>query len=265
MNKTPSLEDRIRTALGNPNIGSEVLVEIIQEVEQAAATADQAITTERAKLLDVTACRDPDEARERISVLETSGDRMLATAPRLKRMLTAALAAEARDRWWSSYKKVKAQLDEAVELFKQVPQHAQAIVEAFSLAIELDKTISHLNVTAPDGIDRRLRSVELTARGMTALSRDNPSLAANTVLPDWNHSTRTVWPARPSTSLAVMAAGTAPYHPAGRWADPDEQARRRAVIASDQARSAAFHEQAAIDEENRINASERERLAAHKR
>jgi hypothetical protein len=192
MNKhTSTLEQRIIATLDNANAGSQELAELIGEVEQAAAAADQTITTERAKLLDVTQCRDPDEARERIATLATSRDRLLATTPRLKAMLSAALAAEAKDRWWSSYKRIKTRLDEAVTQFKTYDEHAQAITSLFISAKELDKEISDLNGSAPDGIDRRLRSVEVTARSMV-LSRDNPSLLANTVLPDWNHSSRTL-------------------------------------------------------------------------
>jgi hypothetical protein len=270
MNKhNVTLEQRIIATLGNTNAGSQELAELIGEVEQAAATADQTITAERAKLLDVTACRDPDEARERISALVTSRDRLLAAAPRLKEMLSAALAAEAKDRWWSTYKKVKAQLDEAVLLFHDYREHADAIVQMFSLAAELDKTISHLNEIAPDGIDRRLRSVELTARGMGSFSRDQPSLAAQTVLPRWDASARTLWPSRPATSLAaeVAASMLAPPHPYPQgWGDPIERERRREAIEKEQARSATFHESAARDEEDRKNTEAREQFAqAHRR
>ncbi len=265
MNKPPSIEDRIRTALVNPNIGSEVLVEIIQEVEQAAATADQTIIAERAKLLDVTACRDPDQARERIAVLTTSRDRLLATNPRLKAMLTTALAAEAGDRWSADYRKVKAKLDEAVLLFRDYLGHAETIAAMFGLAVEVDREVSRINGSAPDNEHKRLQSVELTARGMSAFTRENPSLAANTVLPRWDNSARNLWPARPSTTLAAMASGMNVPHPGGAWADPEVRAQRRTEVEKSQRELGEYHEQAARDEEDRKNREERERALALKR
>jgi hypothetical protein len=207
-----------------------------------------------------TACRDPDEARERISALVTSRDRLLAAAPRLKEMLSAALATEQRDRWWSNYKKVKAQLDEAVLLFHDYREHAQAIVDMFSLAAEVDREVSRINGSAPDGEHRRLRSVELTARTMTGFTRDNPALASTTALPDWNHSARNLWPARPSTTLAVMAAGMNVPHPGGAWSTPEVLAEKRAQAEKENAQMAAYHDQAAKDEQDRINRQEVERF-----
>jgi hypothetical protein len=270
MNKhNVTLEQRIIATLGNTNAGSQELAELIGEVEQAAATADQTITTERAKLLDLTQCRDPDEARERIAVLVTSRDRLTAARKPLADSLSAALAAEQKDRWWSEYRKVKTKLDAAVTAYKDYQQHADAIVSLFGLAAEVDREVSRLNETAPDGIDRRLRSVELTARGMGSFSRDQPSLSSQTILPRWDASARNLWPARPATSLAaeVAASMLAPPHPYPQgWGDPVERERRREAIERDQARSATFHESAARDEEDRKNTEAREQFAqAHRR
>jgi hypothetical protein len=268
MNKhTSTLEDRIRTALANP-LGSDALTELIREVETAAAAADATAVSARTDMNDLVASPDPKAARDRLVEAETRRDRLAAARKPLGDSLSAALAAEQKDRWWANYKKVKAQLDEAVLLFHDYREHAEAIVQMFSLAAEVDRTISHLNETAPDGIDRRLRPVELTARCMTAFSRDNPSLAANTVLPRWDASARTLWPAKPATSLAAEVAGSmlAPPHPyPGGWGDPIERERRREAVEREQARSAAFHESAARDEEDRKNSEEREKLTAHTR
>jgi hypothetical protein len=268
MNKhTSTLEDRIRTALANP-LGSDALTELIREVEAAVATADATAISARTDMNDLVLCPDPKAARDRLVEAETRRDRLSAARKPLGDSLSAALAAEAYDRWWGEYRKVKEKLAAAVTVFKEYPQHAQAIVEAFTLAAEVDREVSRLNGSAPDSIDRRLRSVELTARGMMAFSRDQPSLAANTVLPRWDASARNVWPAKPSTSLAVAYAESmiAPPHPyPGGWGDPAERERRREAVEREQARSAVFHEQAARDEEDRKNREERERVAAHNR
>jgi hypothetical protein len=54
---------------------------------------------------------------------------------------------------------------------------------------------------------------------------------------------------------------TVPYHPGGAWADPDVQAQRRAEIEKQQREIAAYHQQAAHDEEERVNREERKRFA----
>jgi hypothetical protein len=222
---------------------------------------------DRIKSLDVVETPDPAETNERIAAAKLSADRLNAALPKLRGKLEAAISAEAKDRWWSRYKSTKAKLEAKVEQFNTYAQHAQAIASLLDTK-ELDKEISDLNGSAPAGIDRRLRSVELTARGLGSFSRDQPSLASTVVLPRWDASARNLWPQRPSTSLAAAYAdiGSVVPHAAGaRWGEPDEVARQKAGIESDQARSAAFHEAAQKSEEDRVNREERERFQQQRR
>lgn len=257
-----SLEQKIIATLGNTNAGSQELAELIEEVEQAAAAADQAVATGRREALDLVACPDPEAAHQRTVIYQLGGDRLRTAIPKLRDKLSIALAAEARDRWSADYRKVKAKVEEAALLFKDFQYHAETITAMFGLASAVDKEVSRINGSAPDNEHRRLLPVELTARGMTGFTRDNPSLASTTSLPEWSYSARTMWPPHPSTTLAVMAAGIAPYHPGGAWADPEVRAQRRTEVEKSQRELGAYHEQAAKDEESRLNREERERSAA---
>ena len=262
MNRQTSLEDRIRTALANP-LGSDALMELIQEVETAAAAADAAAVSARTDINDLVRCPDPDAARDRLVEAETRRDRLAAARKPLRDALATSLAAEEEDRWSSDYRNVEQRLESAVEVFKEIPQHMQAIVDALALAAELGPEVSRINGSAPDGIDRRLRPVELIARGMRSFSRDQPSLATTVVLPDWNHSSRTTWPPRPSTSLAATYAElmmTVP-HPGGAWADPAITQQRRIEVAKAKRELGEHYRVETEKQTQRLNREERERFA----
>jgi len=265
---TKPLEQRIVAALANPNNGSEPLAELIRDTEAAAAAADRTAVDERAKAVDLLQSPDPKAAHQRVVDAEISRDRLKASLPKLREKLTAALEAEHHARWLNDYRSVKKQLDEAVTLFNSYREHSEAIAQMFAVAVGMDREVSRINLNAPDGENRRLPPVELAARGMTGFTRDNPSLATTVVLPRWDASARTLWPQRPTTSLAAEVASSmvAPPHPYPQgWGDPAERERRRDAKERDQARSATFHEQAALDEEDRKNAEERQKLTARRR
>jgi hypothetical protein len=267
MNKQPpTLEQRIVGTLNNPNAGSEALAELIEKVESAALASVETAEAERTRSLDLVLCPDPREARERIAAAELNGERLRTQLPKLRDKLSAALRSESHERWLSDFSRVRQQLSDAASLFRDYRQHAEALVRMFYEAEQVDKEISRINGSAPDGEHRRLRSVELEARNKTAFTRDNPSLAATVDLRDWDNSGRKLWPLTSSGSLAAAFAGMAiPYHPGANWADADEQSRRRAEIDKQHHRIGDFYQHQTEDQEERINAEERERFAASRR
>ncbi len=90
----------------------------------------------------------------------------------------------------------------------------------------IDEECSRLNGTAPDGEFRRLRGVELAARGLESFSVSNPALTEAVKLPDWKNSDRLAWPP-PKTPLGVLvAAAMTPSHDdrfTANWAAAREQ------------------------------------------
>jgi hypothetical protein len=263
----PTLEQRIVAALGNPNNGSDTLIELIRETEIAATTADQAAIDEHAKALDLEASPDATSAHQRVIAAEMTRDRLQTNLPKLRENLTSALTMEARERWLSDYRRVSQMRDEAVTQFLEYRQHAQAIAQMFALAEQVDREVSRINGNAPDNVHQRLSSVELTARNMTQFSRDNPALASTVELRDWENSGRKLWPTTSSGSFAAMAvAGMTVPHPSADWSTDEVREQRKAEGEKQHREMASYYQQATKDEEDRKNREERERFAqAHKR
>jgi hypothetical protein len=268
MKSTPTLESRITAMLNNPNSESEALYEIIAATELAIVTAEQTIASERASATDLIGTPSAEAAQQAISRAEAAQinrDRLQSALPALREKLAGALREEAKEKWLADYHRVRQQRDQAVTLFRAYQQHVEAIAQMFALAEVVDKEVSRINVNAPDGEHRRLRSVELEARNMTAFTRDNPSLSATVELRDWN-SGRSLWPCTTSTSFAAAYAETmtAPYHPGPRWADVDEQARRRAEKEKRHHEIGEHYQRMTAEQEDRINREERERMTTSK-
>jgi hypothetical protein len=269
MNKSSaptSLEKRVVTVLtGNGNLPSAAeLQELISDTELSVQSNLAGAEAARVESLDLVQCRDPSEANQRIATAKLTADRLSTSLPKLHDKLSEALAAEQCDRWWNDYKHVKEKLDAAVEAHKEYPNLVQAIADIFTLAAEVDREVSRLNGSAPPGVDRRLRGVELTARGMMAFSRENPSLASVTVLPNYEQSARTLWPTRSSGAMAAefsQGMVMAP-HPGANWSRPEVQAQKREEIDRNQKHQADWYSAASADQEDRLNRDEALRFAA---
>ncbi len=79
------------------------------------------------------------------------------------------------------------------------------------VAEEVDKEVSRVNRSAPSGEQRRLLGPELNARGLDAFSTTEPSISKSSMLPDWDHSGRNLWPPRRTVDPALFAPH--PYNP----------------------------------------------------
>jgi hypothetical protein len=265
MNKSATtLEQRIVAALGNPNSASDTLIELVREVEQAAAIADQTAADERAKAVDLTQSPDPKAAHERVVEAELRRDRLRGAMPKLRDKLADAIASEARERWSADYRRVRQKRDEAVTLFKTYSEHAEAIARVFALAEQVDREVSRINGSAPDGIHDRLRSVELEARNLERFARDQPEIAKTLQLPDFVGSNRMLWPRTSAGSLAAEFAQSmiAPDHPGPRWGDDDTRQERRREFEKETQRLGEFYQEQTAAQEERENAEERERFAS---
>jgi hypothetical protein len=270
----PTLESKIVAALDGASVGSATVMEVIADVEAQIAATDQTIIEERKAALDLTKCPDAKAALDHIAELELFRDQLKVALPKLRDdKLPAALESERHSRWLADYKRVKSEqvalARDFAETYKRVSTElCYVLTRTAALDIkcaEVDSQASNLQ-----NEHRRLGKTELLSRGITSFSRSQPELAKSLILPDFVESARTRWPATSPTSFAASFSQSAifPGHPGANWAtpSPEEQARRSAAIAASAAMNAAFHEQAAMDEENRINKTEKERFAAeHKR
>lgn len=262
-----SLEQRIATTLCNESVNSAELTKLIREVEAAATAADATATNLRSEALDLVLTPDLGDVHQRIVNAELRRDRLNKTLPKLRAKLGDALHAEECERWFADFERVQTRADEAVSIFRRYTKHAKAITDMFLIAEKVDKEVSRINGSAPDGVHRRIRPVELQARGLHHFDRYHPSLAAGVALPCWDYSDRKVWPKGHSNSLAAAFAESMglPYHPGGSWADADVQAQRRKEFEKQKRENAAFHKKAAAQQEARLNREERERFVAQVR
>jgi hypothetical protein len=247
-----SLEQRIAAALGNLNIGSAELSELIIEVKGAAACADQTVVDARDQALDPVLSPDAKAAREAMEAAEFDRDRLRTVLPRLRERLSEALNNEKRDRWLEDFRRVKVQRDQAADKFAEYPELAARLGEIFRMAQAVDKEVGRLNGSAPDGEHRRLKEVELEARGLASYSRDTPSLAKMLQLPDPEQPGKFVWPPRETSLAAQVATSTTYSHSSGDWWQDSKQ--RASSLREEHARVIDHYDAMARAREERENA-----------
>jgi hypothetical protein len=235
------LERRIAAALED-EITSADLAALLQETEAAITQADADAEAKRKMALDLTLSADARGAREAQQVAESVRDRLCFALPRLKARYQKIAAQENLAQWQAEYAAVEAARDALAAEWRQVyPELVTKIADLFTRTAECDREGSRINGSAPSGEHRRLRSVELTARGLDSFTTANPSIAKTMQLPDFEHSAKMAWPP-PSTPLAVLAsqAMPAPPHSGGEWWRGREE--RAAAQRAEQARVAAYYE-----------------------
>lgn len=104
----------------------------------------------------VSSAEAAQDAISRAEAAQINRDRLQSALPKLREKLSAALAEEAK--WFADYRRVRQKLDEAATLFKQYPEHAQAIADLFELAEAVDREVSRINGSAPEGVGHRLKT-----------------------------------------------------------------------------------------------------------
>ncbi len=101
------LEEKITTALNNPNTGSADLIELISEAEAAATAADQAAREARAAAVDI-ATRDPSAAHQTVIISELLRDRLKAILMKLRDKFAELKSAENAAKWDVAFKRMNA-------------------------------------------------------------------------------------------------------------------------------------------------------------
>jgi hypothetical protein len=216
--------------------------------------ADRNVEAERTKALDIAQSPNIEAAHQAVAEAILARERLHNSLANLRAKLREALAAEAKDRWFVEFNRVKQKRDEAAAAFRRYRELSQEIVYLFALAAEIDREIDHVNASAPYGVHQRLRCVENEARNLD-FSRDCPSLAATVELRDWDNSDRMLWPQRHFGSFAAEFAQSMIMPAVGdRWGEPEAQAERRREIEHLQAQLAEFYQRETERQEARQNA-----------
>jgi hypothetical protein len=237
-----SLERRVGVALANNgiNTSSDEIRMLIEEVETAAAEATVLAQEFKRASLDVDN-DDPLTADRQHRELAIHRERLLITIPHLRKRLATVVSLENTDRYVADRNKVAARRDDAAKQFCEIRDIFDDLVDLFSLVAEVDAEVNRVNASNPTG-GEPLATVECYARRIDAFSRSQPSIVANTQLPDWSDSQRLLWPP-PRTPMSVLVAGAMSSSPDPRYTDNWAAAyeERRAEQEAEAARTAAYY------------------------
>jgi hypothetical protein len=178
-----TLEECIAAALSD-EIASSDLVGLIAETEEAITSAEAAPEHERVKALDPIASPDPVKARAEMENVAFGRDRLRTVQPRLQKLLKHVEAEEYAAKWEAEYEKVKVIRDElAAEMREVYPAAVSQLTDLFQRMARCDRECSRVDGSAPIGEHRRLRRVELAARGVEGLLQPDVYIAEMLRLP----------------------------------------------------------------------------------
>ena len=174
---------------------------------------------------------DSAHAFEAGHLAQLSCDRLRHALPLLQQQLAAAPGREYAERWNERFRRAEAMVEEAAEKFRRYPALVGELLELLNLAAQVDPEVGEVNGSAPDNEHRRLRGVELTARGLHSFSVSQPSLTRDLRLPRWEESSIMAWPPpqRIDPALLVPVQLGDPRLCTDRWWEvkAEEQARER--------------------------------------
>jgi hypothetical protein len=244
--------------VGRPYVTFLVIVssdEIRMLIEEVTSTVDELTVSAqqyKAASLDLD-CADPAgaDAAQKAAMLERQ--RLIACRPRLEDHLRSAVRSENRRRGLAHFRRVEVKLKDAAEKFAVAyPEIVDKLIALFKMAKAVDQEVDSANASATG--DERLVHVEVLARNLPEgrFTREQPEIALNCVLPDFEQSSKQAWPP-PRVPIGVLvAASMAPsYSPArtDQWATV--RGERDEAIKADQQRVAEFYDRAAKEREER--------------
>jgi hypothetical protein len=164
-----ALEQRITSAFSE-RISSSEIAKLIAETEEAITAAEADAEDARVKAFDPIVSPDAAKARAAMEDAAFSRDRLRTVLPRLHKLLKEVEAEEYAARWETEYEKVKIIRDElAAEMRKIYPPAVAELTSLFQRMAACDRECSRVDGTAAVGEHRRLRRVELAARGVESL------------------------------------------------------------------------------------------------
>jgi hypothetical protein len=204
------VEERIATALTD-KISSADVEALITETEAAITAADAAAEAERTKALDPVGSPDPIKARAAMEGAAFTRDRLRTVLPRLQTRLKQVVAAEYAAQWEPEFKRVEARRDAlAAEMREIYPRVTEQLVSLFRRMADCDRECSQINGSAPYGDGRRLRGVELTARGVEGLLQPDVWIAQELRLPAFPRETGPIYAWPPLTPPASVPSFVLP-------------------------------------------------------
>ena len=161
-------------------------------------------------------------------------DRLRAALPRLQERLEHSREREYAECWLNDYAAVKARRDAAAEQLRE--RYPTIIAELVALMADIaatDKEVDRINAAAPYGDYPRLRSVELTARGLDHLLQPDISITQELRLPNFtradNEPVLAYPPPVPNLALQVLSMMPPDNFDWRNWHEECEKRDRRAL------------------------------------
>ena len=260
-NGPSAIERRIASALSS-DVTSADIAALIGETEVAITSAAEA---ERAEALDPIVSPDAAKAHAAMTDAAFMRERLRSVLPRLQQRHQELAAAEYLSQWKGDFEVLKVKRDELAAEFREIyPTCVSKIIDVLNRIAANEVELSHLHQARPSGVSLHLLGAELVARGLDNFTRDDPSIARELKLPDFEHSVRMAWPPPPTSMGAAFAATMMPASDqrfsAEWWKEGEEGAARQRAR---QQSTADYYARQTTQQEERENAEARERFAAH--
>jgi hypothetical protein len=204
----PTPDERIAAALAAPDQPSSVFADLIAEVDGAVDDADRTASEARARSVDP-AIIDAD-AHGRAKDAEFVAQRLHNAVAALHELHCDAVAREQATAWRGDADAVEAIRDKlAAEMAEKYPAATAWIVDFLQRKEACDQEVSRINASAPSFEHRRLRGVELTARGIDNFGLNDRPIAETLQLPALvrGYGSATAWPP-PTVPFSVQLASS---------------------------------------------------------
>jgi hypothetical protein len=172
------LDRRIATALSSDVPSAEVAA-LIVELVATVCKSEEAVVAERTAAINLAALPGSQSVRTAMRADDAAYDQLCSALPKLKARLAELQAAEYAKSWEKDYQRVRVQVEEAARKWTDYPKLVAQLIDILDTAT-IDQEISRVNYSAPNGEQRRLRGVELTARNLEE--------------PELEHSYKMTWP-----------------------------------------------------------------------
>jgi hypothetical protein len=201
-----SLDERVAAAMAAPDSPPSIFADLIAEVDVVAKHSDQQSREARALSVDSTVV-DP-AARSRAVDAELIAERHRNAITALQERHSAAVTREQLAAWHADADRVQAVRDQlSAELADRYPAITAELVDLFSRIAASDREIARINASAPGYDQRRLLSVELTARGIDRFGLNDKRIAETVRLPAFvrGHGSVMAWPV-PTVPFSVQAS-----------------------------------------------------------
>jgi hypothetical protein len=213
----PTFEEILVTALTN-NLDSYSLFDLVEQTQTAIITAENDAKVAEAMALDPLQSPDPVKARAVMEDAKFRAARLQTLLPKLQTRANNVALREQYHQWCEErFDPLKPKVNEAAAKLAALYQNFVAeAVPLFAEIERLDAEIVSVSSARPyhanDG--RSLRSVELTARGLTDF-RIGSHKIMDIELPDWWHPTELLWP--PNRQFDWSSMTPVRKHPGNEW------------------------------------------------